>query len=312
MNRLLLLLLPIILLSCGNEENPISSEPSPNKAEGIRYAGARSSHYGFSEAPDEFSSFPSKDNWVNINLNVSQELSQTTPASLWIIGSAYAGSSYMEFPAPDDDRLYDNINFIAYDKHEEYLTHFDTTGIKLFLQIEPGLASVSDCIELVLSRYKHHPSVVGFGVDVEWYNSEGLPNVKDPLTVSQVEKWDAEIKAHNPEYRLFLKHWTAEMCGESPVSDVIYINDNQGESSELFLMAEFTKWANYYYPNDVGFQIGYPSAHSWWKELDNPLTKITASIDRYTPIEQQTHIFWVDFTLWYSEMNYLYEKTEEK
>ena len=43
-----------------------------------------------------------------------------------------------------------------------YLNDFDNRGVKVWLQVEPGLADIETLIDLVLTQYGHHSSIVGF------------------------------------------------------------------------------------------------------------------------------------------------------
>ena len=77
----------------------------------------------------------------------------------------------------------------------------------LFPEVTAGtpVKGMVTLIDLVLSRYRHHPSVIGFGIDVEWHrwsdeNQEGVAVSDD-----QANTWLATIRRHNPDYRLFLK-----------------------------------------------------------------------------------------------------------
>lgn len=99
------------------------------------------------------------------------------------------------------------IKFSSSDKHEPFLDYFDTHGIKAWLQVESGFADMPTLIDLVMKRYKHHPSVLGFGVDVEWFNPPG-PDLNDPVTDSLGRQWESRVKSHNPVYTLFLKHFS--------------------------------------------------------------------------------------------------------
>jgi len=70
---------------------------------------------------------------------------------------------------------YPDIHFSGSDQNEQYLNYFDSKGMKMILQVEPGQADVSTLIRLVLDKYGHHPCVTGFGVDVEWLQFNGNP-----------------------------------------------------------------------------------------------------------------------------------------
>jgi len=54
-------------------------------------------------------------------------------------------------------------------------------------------------------------------------------------------------------------------------------------------------WADYFYPNTVVFQFGYPSDKKWWGQLNNPYKTLGDSIANR--VKQQCGLYWVDFTL---------------
>src|SRR3970282_1246307 len=92
-------------------------------------------------------------------------------------------------------------------RHAPSLDAFARAGIRVFLQVEPGLADPETLIDLVLTRYRHHPSVVGFGVDVEWYREVAFPGWGKKRDDEGARRWEAQVKTHRADYRLFLKHW---------------------------------------------------------------------------------------------------------
>ncbi len=284
----------------GKDENVVDSG---TVAKGPRYVGTRSSYYGFN-------TFPTPEQIGKVFLNMSEMIPGSTPSSVWIVGGISGSRCRLEFPS--DGNEYDNISFFSnLDKHEEYLTEFDRIGAKVFLQVEAGMANMEDLIKLVMERYKHHPSVIGFGADIEWYPSEGTTNGVDgglnvKLTNSELKKWDDLVKSYNPSYRIFVKHWLKDYCGEGPVSDVIYIDDSQNVSPMETLISEFRDWADYFKPNDVGFQIGYPNDTTWWRAMDDPIREITQAIDD-SITDQINHIYWVDFTIEESKFDTLWQ-----
>lgn len=277
-----------------------SGEPSGGS---VVYSGIRSSYYGFDN-------FPTPEEAVKVMTNIANKIGGT-PSSVWIVGGIHDTNCGLEFPNPTN-KEYENITFRDYDKHESYLTAFDNAGIKVFLQVEAGMANIFDLIDLVMAQYGHHKSVVGFGVDVEWYPSNGITNgvsggINQKLTDTHLKEIDDYIKKKNKDHRVFVKHWVADYCGSKPVSDVIYINDSQGFGGNQLnnMTSEFKKWADYFAPCDVGFQIGYPNDQSWWSAMSDPIQEINDAIkDRIT--SQKVHIYWVDFTIQNSMFNDLW------
>ena len=115
--------------------------------------------------------FPSASYWVQTGKQIASKFVGSTPAAVWIVG-LYQDSDEIQLNFPSPGGTFPSIRFISADQNEEYLSKFDAEGIRVWLQIEPGPASVDTLIDLVLSRYKHHPCVAGFGVDVEWLDAK--------------------------------------------------------------------------------------------------------------------------------------------
>lgn len=270
-------------------------------------AGSRVSSYGFGGVD----SVPSPDQLAEIYMNMAEACSNATASAIWIVTGVQEsdGTCIVEF-LPPDGYANDNMTFWRGDWHTPYLEKFDEIGAKIFLQVESGQANVEELISLVLDKYGHHSCVVGFGVDVEWYLSDGRANYKSayeptvdiPVTDSAVILWDSLIKEYNRKYRLFLKHWQPQQCGSGAISDVIYINDSQGHEKLGDLLNFYKNWSDYFTPNALGFQYGYARDSSWWKEYDDPFVTIADSIALTFP-ERELHYFWVDFTLNHPKMN---------
>ncbi len=149
-------------------------------------------------------------------------------------------------------------------------------------------------IDTWLAKLKHHPSVKGLGIDLEFYK-----RVDD----ATARPWDEQIKAVNPSYRLFFKHWEQ---GFMPPTyrgngDVIFINTSS-EASVDALNTEFAAWARHFAPNAVAFQIGYPADEDgmdgdknkgWWR-LDDPIKDWgDALLAKLENPQQQIGLLWV-------------------
>jgi hypothetical protein len=76
------------------------------------------------------------------------------------------------------------------------------------------------------------------------------------------------------------------------------------------LSSDFGRWADYFFPSPVMFQIGYDEDYAWWKTLSNPPKEIGERIALKTKsADQEIGIIWVDFTLHpdnYPELNELF------
>lgn|GEM_PF-1201401 len=256
----------------------------------VRYAGVRSSAYGVKP-------FPGPIGWHRAIGSMQERFKDSTPFAVWIVGPiARPRHCRLEFPSSIQSAAYNNIVFLEQDKHEPYLDYFDKNGIKVFLQVEPGDADVPTLIDLVLNRYKHHPCVIGFGIDVEWYKSAEKPEWGTRVDDIPAKLWEERVKSHNPGYRLFLKHWDRRWMPPRYRGNIIFVNDSQMLKNVDAMKKEFVPyWADYFKPNAVFFQVGYPSDRKWWSKLNDPPSDIAAAIAG--GISQEFGITWVDFSM---------------
>ena len=215
----------------------------------------------------------------------------SVPGAVWIVGRLKGKGSELSFPGRSENPL---IQFAAEDQNEETLDLFDRDGIETWLQVEPGHAPVEELIHLMLQRYGHHSSVVGVGVDVEWYRSIDEPDGQ-AVTDAEATAWLAAARSHNPSYRLFLKHWLAEKMPPTVRDGIFFIDDSQILPSLDAMVEEFAAWGRAFSPAPVGFQIGYETDRPWWKKLHDPPAEIGRRILEKTPNTRA--IYWVDFTV---------------
>ncbi len=271
----------------------------------VQYAGVRSSEYGIKP-------FPTKERWADMALNMVAKFPGSIPTAVWIIGAIDNGNCNLEFPS--DGNSYRHITFASQDKHETYLDYFDHHGIKVYLQVEPGQADVKKLIDIVLRRYGHHPSVVGFGVDVEWFHvSASSANESTPIGNQMAHQWESKVKSYNSNYRLFLKHWLPSLMPSSYRGDIVFIDDSQGFSGLKEMVDEFDKWADSFPDNIVMYQVGYDvnvsgnNDFEWWHNLVNPPQVIGKAIAEEIHAgnpDQDVGIIWVDFSLDRPELNF--------
>lgn len=246
-------------------------------------AGMRFSTYG----PDYD---PGPDYWLSVGKRMAANFPGSVPETVWIVGRLHGEGTLLSFPAKTDDPL---ISTMAEDGNEAVLTLFDNAGGRVWLQIEPGMASVEALIHLMLERYGHHPSVVGVGVDVEWYRSTEKPEGQ-AVSDEEARSWLAAARTHNPDYRLFLKHWEIGKMPPTEREGLLFIDDSQMLESLEVMVAEFADWGEAFAPAPVGFQYGYESDRPWWQKLDNPPAAIGQSILDAVPNTEG--LYWVDFT----------------
>ena len=318
---LLLAALSLFIAGCEQPQPPEPKNPScdtcATSAGGVKFAGIRSSYYGFGNGSGGWDSrkFPTPDEAATVMKNIAEKFDATASA-VWIVGGIHGKECHLEFePTPTSDP---NIKFTGTDKHTAYLNKFDEIGAKVYLQVEAGRADMNELIRLVLNKYGHHPSVAGFGIDVEWYPSDGETNgdgekVHVKLNPDSLKLLEARVKSHNPDYKIFVKHYDAAYVGGKPVGDVVYINDSYGFKGGLNSFAsEFATWANKFNPNEVGFQIGYAGEdnidYDWWSKLKNPMEEMVEAVRKKMKYRNQTvNVYWVDFTIRWKEFDYLWE-----
>ncbi len=280
-----------------NANKPISKKALLNTEK--HYAGIRISDYAFS-------TFPSKEKLEKYAYNMSASLDSATPTLLLIVGGVQEEDKVCHLSFPSEKKI-KNVTFETVDKYEAYLNHFDKTGVNVFLQVEPGNANVKTLIKEVLSRYQHHPIVVGFGVDVEWYK----PNNKksgQKISNSNAKDWEKDIKSYNKEYRLFLKHWKKSSMPPNYRGDIIFVDDSQKFPDFDTFKKQAKEWIAAFPKNTVFFQYGYKSDKKWWDKLKNPPVDIANAL---LDLDSDAGVFWVDFTIdelvkkykWGSDLN---------
>lgn len=247
-------------------------------------AGFRFSSYG-----PQFN--PGPEYWASVGEEMAAKLDDAKPSALWIVGILDGEGSYLNFGCETADP---NIRCAYVDMNEQTLTLFDEKGFDVWLQVEPGNASVDELIDIVLDQYKHHPSVVGFGVDVEWYQSTNGPE-GEPVSDEVAKRWVDKIQMHNPSYRLFLKHWDKNWMPPTYREGIFFIDDSQQFESFDTMVEEFREWGNAFAPAPVGFQYGYPADRPWWQDLQDPPQDIGQAILDNVP--NTKGLFWVDFTV---------------
>lgn len=250
------------------------------------YAGFRSSRYGI--VP-----FPEPGYWAETAKEMARRVGGASPAGIWIVGVTLDdGTCELNFQGPGGS--YPKIIFLASDQNEEYLTFFDSQGMSVWLQVEPGDADVPTLIDLVLDRYGRHPCVVGFGLDVEWYrwttNTWGKA-----VTDDEAARWSTRVLARNPSYSTFLKHWLPERMPPSFRTGLLFIDDSQQFPSLEAMVDEFQAWGRAFDPGPVGFQFGYEADRIWWAGLSDPPATIGGALRGSIP--NLRSLIWVDFTL---------------
>jgi hypothetical protein len=265
-------------------------------ADSLKTAGFRASRI-LSSYPNR--QFPDPEYWEMVGREMAGKFEDFTPGGIWIVSlylSDPEGYTLLNFPSPGGS--FDWIYFRDSDQNEAWLNHFDTTGVQVWLQVEPGGANIDTLIYLVLNRYKHHPCVVGFGVDVEWYQTYAYSGGRK-VSDEEAKRWEQKVKAVDPRYTLFLKHYGQSWMPPSYRRDIIFVDDSQDftwSGNPLNAMVnEFSSWGQKFSPNPVAFQYGYPNDQGWWSEYSDPAGTIGQALIDNVP--NCKGLFWVDFTV---------------
>lgn len=217
------------------------------------------------------------------------------PVVVWTV-TYYVGAGDIAatFPHPGDGRTYPHVAFAATDRSEALLDAFDEAGVRVWLQVEPGAASMNDLVDLVLGRYGSHPCVVGFGVDVEWLDAQADP-LGRPVTDAEAQGWEARVKGRKAAAALFLKHFMTNRMPPAYRGGILFVDDSQEFSGLPSMVNEFDGWGTKFAPNGSGFQVGYPVDRPWWSVLTDPPLAVGQALRADIP-SLKTYL-WVDFTL---------------
>lgn len=216
-------------------------------------------------------------------------LGNLTAGNIWDVGGIdeSAGTCILNFPY---DQEYPHMYFRTQDQNENYLTSFDNNGIKVWLEVEPGFANISQLIDLVLERYGHHLCVLGFAVDLEYH--WGWPSTRTtvPVTNAEANQWVNKIKSHNTNYKLILIHWLTNIMPPTVREGIVFINDAQNFDDLDSLMNTFKEWSQNFSQTDVGYIFGYSSDLKWFSEMGNPPREIGSALIQNIP--NCRFIFW--------------------
>jgi hypothetical protein len=281
----LTVLLPVTLVfsGCAGGTQMKSTSPSPQTRSTLG-AGFRYSPYGPSYDPGV-------EYWARVGQEMVSRFPGSTPEVIWIVSVVEGQGTRLTFPGNSPDP---NITFSEVDENQATLTLFDQLGFRVWLQVEPGDASVEKLFDLILARYGSHPCVVGVGVDVEWHHSFQKPE-GTPLTDEEAASWLKAARMHGEQYRLFLKHWETDMLPPSRREGLLFVDDSQKFTSLDKMVAEFAEWGHHFAPAPVAFQFGYPDDKKWWGIFDDPPKVIGDAILAAVP--NTAGLYWVDFTV---------------
>lgn len=233
---------------------------------------------------------PGVEYWNAFAQDMTGRFNGARPQIIWIVGNLSGNGTQLTFFGKSDNP---EIHFSMQDRNEDALTFFDKLGAQVWLQVEPGNAPVETLIPLILEKYGHHPSVIGVGVDVEWYKSTDEPE-GEQVSDADARLWLETARAFNPTYRLFLKHWETGKMPPTERRGIVFVDDSQQFSSFDAMVDEFAAWGEYFAPAQVGFQFGYPADKKWWGKMDDAPKQIGETLREKIP--NLTGVYWVDFS----------------
>ena len=279
--------LVVLLLFIGFLAN---AQPKSSTENDSVYAGFRASRL-YHIYPDN--KFPPKEYWLKVGLGMADKFEKAQPAGIWIVG-LYMDSGHVALGFPSPGGEYDKIDFSDEDLNEDYLTYFDENNIKVWLQVEPGSASIDTLMMLVMERYKHHPSVIGFGIDIEWYKAD-VEYEGAKVTDDEAEHWDTTLRQIDTSYSLFIKHYNTNWMPPTYRGNIFFVDDSQIFNNLQQMVNEYIDWGETFAPNYSGFQFGYNADRHWWSDFDDPPKTIGQTL--FDNIPECKGVFWVDFTV---------------
>jgi len=288
MSRTFIFIVTALLLSVGAADAQQEQSAAPF------YAGFRASRV-LSSYPNN--QFPSSQYWVTAAKTFAAKFPGSTPAGIWIV-SLYQSGGLTQLSFPSGGKTIPNVRFTTVDYNEAHLSVLDTAGVKVWLQVEPGAADMDTLISIVLQRYKHHPSVIGFGVDVEWFFAN-TDNGGRKMTDSMAARWEAKVRAVDSSYTLFVKHYGQSWMPPTYRSSILFVDDSQDFtfSATPFntMVNEFKSWGAKFSPARSAFQYGYKADSVWWRNFADPMKTIGDALRSNIP--SVSGLFWVDFTI---------------
>lgn len=161
------------------------------------------------------------------------------------------GLTYLPFPYPGSEHL---VSISDKDRIEPYLEHFDRVNHKVILSIQPGRTDPLQLIQILLSRYGHHQSIIGINVDLEWKRTGEANHASN----EERDAWISEIKEYDPDMQLFLTYFRERSYFPDDDQDLVILFDGE-DATQSELLKQYQELSRYY--QSVGIYTGYKSSH---------------------------------------------------
>ncbi len=291
-----------------------------------KWVGLRNSYYGVTDPNSDQIidyGYPSEEEWGDAVNEMKDYAPASYPTLLLIVGEVNTENSTnggINFWFPQPTGVPDN-SYITYEEKddldiENLLDYCDDNDIAVFLQVESGHADVVKLIDIVMDHVAMdddtgnlHRSVVGFGVDLEWYKDSdetcnSAATCGQQISNTAAEVYERLVKRYSPDLQLLLKHFARidyPAWNKFPPDfrgDIIFVNDSNELASLGACVDEMEMFADYYAPNDVIFQQGYEIDRGWWENLSDPIPGTYGkALFEVGNNAQAIGFLWVDFTM---------------
>lgn len=161
------------------------------------------------------------------------------------------GLTYLPFPYPGSEHL---VSISDKDRIEPYLDHFDRENHKVILSIQPGRTDPLQLIQILLSRYGHHQSIIGINVDLEWKRTGEANHASN----EERDAWISEIKEYDPDMQLFLTYFRDRSYFPDDDQNLVILFDGE-DATQSELLKQYQELSRHY--QSVGIYTGYKSSH---------------------------------------------------
>ncbi len=180
--------------------------------------------------------------------------------------------------------------------HERALKAYDAAGVKAIIQFEPGDADMLRCLEIAHKALGGHASVIGYGIDAEWYYTKQSPQKEGlPVPDAAAKAWVEKTIALNKDFTFFIKHFDSQHLPPTyRHKQLWFLDDSQQFQDQDEFLADFKAWAKAVEGSAAGYQFGYLADRKWWSKLTQPPKQLGSLL--HNEIPSCRWLFWVDFT----------------